>query len=215
MLRALVLALTLAALPSAALLAGTGDGYRLAGIIAVGEDYLAVLELPGGEQVLVRRGSAVAGGGRIVLLDAERLRIALPDQVVDLALDRSLNAPVVPDGLGVVQEQMDDGNVLIRRVDPEAFGSSVARSRPAGAPTAGTASKVEPADPAGEAGRRLAPILNLPPDSRIVAVNEQPVRSADQAIALIEQSLAAGVSPRLNITGAGGESRVYMSPAEP
>jgi len=211
--RALVLALTLAALPSAAPLAGTTDGYRLAGIIAAGEDYLAVLELPGGEQVLVRRGSTVAGGGRIVLLDAERLRLALPDHVLDLALDRSLNAPMVPAGLGVVQEQMDEGNVLIRRVDPTAFGSSVARSRAAAAP--GTPATTKPADPAAEAGRRLAPILNLPPDSRIVAVNEQPVRSADRAIALIEQSLAEGVSPRLNITDAGGESRVYMSPAEP
>lgn len=213
--RALVLALTLAVLPSAALLAGTTDGYRLAGIIAAGEDYLAVLELPGGEQVLVRRGSTVAGGGRVVLLDAERLRIALPDHVLDLALDRSLHAPMVPAGLGVVQEQMDDGNVLIRRVDPEAFGSSVARSRAATTPAPGTPAGTKPADPAAEAGRRLAPILNLPPDSRIVAVNEQPVRSADRAIALIEQSLAEGVSPRLNITDAGGESRVYMSPAAP
>jgi hypothetical protein len=46
-------------------------------------------------------------------------------------------------------------------------------------------------------------------------VNEQPVRTAERAIALIEQSLAAGVSPRLNIVGAGGETRVYVSPSEP
>jgi hypothetical protein len=213
--RVLVLALTLLVLPSAVLLAGTADGYRLAGIIAVGEDYLAVLELPGGEQVLVRRGSEIAGGGRIQLLDADRMRIALPDHVLDLALDRSLTAPVVPAGLGVVQEQTDDGNVLIRRVDPEAFGSSVAQSRAAARPAPGTPATGKRPDPAAEAGRRLAPILNLPPDSRIVAVNEHTVRSADQAVALIEQSLAAGVSPRLNITGAAGESRVYMSPATP
>lgn len=212
MLRALVLALTLAALPSAALLAGTADGYRLAGIIAVADDYLAVLELPGGEQVLVRRGSVVEGAGRVVLLDAERLRLALPDHTLDLALDRSLNDPVVPAGLGVVQDQLDDGNVLIRRVDPEAFGESVARSSHAAKPP-GTKAKAR--DPTVEAGRRLAPILNLPPDSRLVAVNESPVRSAGQAIALIERSLADGVSPRLNITGAGGESRVYLSPTEP
>lgn len=213
MLRALVLALTLAALPSAALLAGTADGYRLAGIIAVADDYLAVLELPGGEQVLVRRGSVVEGAGRVVLLDAERLRLALPDHTLDLALDRSLNDPVVPAGLGVVQDQLDDGNVLIRRVDPEAFGESVARSSHAAKPPPGT--KAMARDPTVEAGRRLSPILNLPPDSRLVAVNESPVRSAGQAIALIERSLADGVSPRLNITGAGGESRVYLSPTEP
>ncbi len=215
MLRALVVALASVVLPSAVLLASTADGYRLAGIIAVAEDYLAVLELPGGGQVLVRRGSVLAGGGRVLLLDADRIRIALPDHVLDLALDRSTGTPVVPASLGVVQEQSDDGNVLIRRVDPEAFSSSVARSSDATKPAPGTSAKGTRTDPAVEAGRRLAPILNLPPDSRIVAVNEQPVRSADQAAALIEKSLAAGVSPRLNITGAGGESRVYMSPTAP
>ena len=213
MLRALVLALTLAALPSAALHAGTADGYRLAGIIAVGDDYLGLLELPGGEQVLVRRGSTLEGGGRIALLDASQLRLVLQDRVLVLVLDRSPGAPVVPFALGVVQEQVDDGHVMIRRVDPAAFAASVERTPASGDPSNGP--KARAADPATEAGRRLAPILNLPPDSRLVAVNEQPVRSAERAIALIEQSLAAGVSPRLNITGAGGETRVYLSPTEP
>ena len=213
MLRALVLALTLTALPSAALLADTAGGYRLAGIVAVGDDYLGLLELPGGEQVLVRRGSTIAGGGRIALLDAEQLRLVLPDRVLVLALDRSSSAPVVPAALGVIQEQMDDGNVMIRRVDPQAFAASVARSSPSGQSPPGT--KARAADPTIEAGRRLGPILNLPPDSRLVAVNEQPVRTAERALALIEQSLASGVSPRLNIVGAGGETRVYMSPTQP
>jgi hypothetical protein len=212
-LRALVLALTLAALPSAALHAGTADGYRLAGIIAVGEDYLGLLELPGGKQVLVRRGSTIDGGGRIVALDSSQLRLDLRDRVLLLALDRSTGAPVVPAGLGVVQEQLDDGHVMIRRVDAEAFAESVDRSTPSGPATPGA--KARATDPTIEAGRRLSPILNLPPDSRLLAVNEQPVRSAERAIALIEQSLAEGVSPRLNITGAGGETRVYISPNEP
>jgi hypothetical protein len=212
-LRALVLALTLTALPSAALLAGTADGYRLAGIIAVGDDYLGLLELPGGQQVLVRRGSTIDGGGRIALLDAEQLRLVLSDRVLVLALDRSSGAPVIPAGLGVVQEQVDDGHVMIRRVDPEAFAASVGRPSQSGHPA--QEPKTKAADPTIEAGRRLAPILNLPADSRLVAVNEQPVRTAVRAIALIEQSLAAGVSPRLNIVGAGGETRVYMSPTEP
>jgi hypothetical protein len=113
----------------------------------------------------------------------------------------------------VVQEQADDGNVMIRKVDPQAFAASVARSSPSVRSTPGTGARA--ADPTIEAGRRLGPILNLPPDSRLVAVNEQPVGTAERAIALIEQSLAAGVSPRLNIVGAGGETRVYMSPTEP
>ncbi len=213
MLRALVLALTLAVLSSAALLAGPADGYRLAGIIAVGDDYLGLLELPGGEQVLVRRGAVIDGGGRIEFLDADELRLVLPHLVLVLALDRSPGAPVVPVGLGVVQEQVDDGHVMVRRVDPQAFSASVARSSPTDQPTPGP--KPRATDPTIEAGRRLAPILNLPLDSRLVAVNEQPVRTAERAIALIERSLADGVSPRLNIAAAGGETRVYMSPTAP
>jgi hypothetical protein len=77
--RVLVLALTLAVLPSVASRAGTADGYRLAGIIAVGDDYLGLLELPG--------------------------------------------APVVPTGLGVVQQQADDDHVMVRRVDAQAFAA--------------------------------------------------------------------------------------------
>lgn len=62
MLRVLVLALTLAVLSSAASRAGTADGYRLAGIIALGKDYPGLLVLPGGQQLPVRRGSTIDGG---------------------------------------------------------------------------------------------------------------------------------------------------------
>jgi hypothetical protein len=42
------------------------------------------------------------------------------------------------------------------------------------------------------------------------------VRSAEQAIRLIERSFAENTAPRLNITSAAGdESRVYLSVAEP
>ncbi len=71
-----VLALMLLSIDAQATATG---GYRLAGIVAVGKDYLGFLELPGGEQVLVRQGSTINGGGRIVALDGERLRIVFPD----------------------------------------------------------------------------------------------------------------------------------------
>jgi hypothetical protein len=202
----------LACLPGQAVAAASGN-FRLAGTVAVGPDYLGVLELPSGEQVLVRKGSTVSGG-RVVALDATHLRLELPDRAVNLVLDGSGAAPTLPPSLGVVQESHDEGSVMIRRVDPEAFTDSVAGEKHASA-TSGSSAPAKRRDPAAEAGQRLAPILNLPPDSRITAVNEQPVRSADQAIKLIEQSLQAGVSPRLNIDSAGGESRLYMSPQRP
>jgi len=213
--RAIAVLLTALLLPSMAAAAGT-DGYRLAGILAVGPDYLAILELPGGQQQLVRKGNTLEDGGRIVLVDASRLRIAHAGRTVELNLDGSGAPAQVPVALGVVQEQTDNDRVLVRSLDTEAFSDALARS-----PKSTTTPAVQPSskvrrDPAAETGRRLAPILNLPADSRVVMVNEQPVRSADQAIRMIEQAFENNETPRLNVTSAtGDESRVYLTAAQP
>lgn len=212
--RATALGLIAFILPLCALAADAGS-YRLAGIVAVGPDYLGILQLPSGAQQLVRVGSTIEGGGRVVRVDAKQMRIQLPGRTLDLALDGSDAAPTVPVGLGVLTAQADMDNVMIRSVDADAFSDAAARSRNTAAAPAGSAAPAKRVDPGAEAGRRLAPILNLPPDSRIKAVNELPVRSADQAIKLIEQSLRDGIAPRLNIENAGGESRVYMSTPVP
>jgi hypothetical protein len=209
--RTLALLLSALLLPSLVFAAG-GNGYRLAGVLAVGPDYLAILELPGGQQQLVREGSTLDDGGRVVLVEASRLRIAGAAGTFELNLDGSGAPAQVPVALGVVQEQSDNDHIMVRRVDSEAFSASVAQSKTT--PAKSPASKSR--DAAAETGRRLAPILNLPPDSRVVQVNEQPVRSAEQAIRLIEQSFAENTAPRLNITSAAGdESRVYLSVATP
>jgi hypothetical protein len=207
----LACAISILLLPFVALGTESG-GYRLAGIVAAGSDYLAILELPDGRQQLVRTGTAVDGGGRVAKIDAHSLRLQISGRTLNLALDGSGEAPVVPAGLGVVQEQSEFDNEMIRRVDADAFSDAVGRANNAAAPAAGAPTPGKRSDAAAEAGRRLAPVLNLPPDSRVTAVNELPVHSAEQAIRLIEDSLQAGVSPRLNIEHAGGASRVYMSP---
>jgi hypothetical protein len=212
--RTFALLLSVLLLPGAILAAG-GHGYRLAGVLAVGPDYIAILELPGGQQQLVRQGSTLDDGGRVVLVDASRLRIKGAGGTFELNLDGSGAPAQVPVALGVVQEQSDNDRILVRRVDAEAFSASVAQ--PGKAPAkATTGTPAGSRDAAAETGRRLAPILNLPPDSRVMQVNEQPVRSAEQAIRLIEQSFAENTAPRLNITSAAGdESRVYLSVAQP
>jgi hypothetical protein len=196
--------------------AATGNGYRLAGVLAVGPEYLAILELPGGDQQLVRQGNTLDDGGRIVLVDASRLRIELAGRTIELNLDGTGAPAQVPVTLGVLQEQTDNDRILVRSLDTEAFSAALARTpKSTATSTAPPSSKVRK-DPAAEAGRRLAPILNLPIDSRVVMVNEQPVRSAEQAIRLIEQSFAENTAPRLNITSAAGdESRVYLMAAQP
>lgn len=212
--RMLALLLTALLLPSVVTAAGV-DGYRLAGVLAVGPDYLAILELPGGGQQLVRQGSTLEDGTRVVLVEADRLRLARAGAAIDLNLDGSGRPAQVPVALGVVQEQTDHEGALIRRVDPAAFSASAAQSGKTTA-AASAPSRNGKRDPAAETGRRLAPILNLPTDSRVVAINEQPVRSAEEAIRLIDQSFQDNTAPRLNITSAAGdESRVYLSTAEP
>jgi hypothetical protein len=212
--RALALLLSTLLWPSVLMAAGA-EGYRLAGVLAVGPEYLAILELPGGQQQLVRKGTTLADGASVVLVDARRLRITRGGRTVELNLDGSGQPAEVPVALGVLQEQTDHEGALIRRVDAEAFSASTARTGKS--PDAGSApTRNGKRDAAAETGRRLAPILNLPLDSRVVQINEQPVRSAEQAIRLIEQSFAENTAPRLNITSAAGdESRVYLSVAEP
>ena len=199
-----VLALTLASFANVR--AAVASGYRLAGIVAVGKDYLGFLELPGGEQVLVRQGSVIDGGARILLLDAERMRIGLPSGVVELALQDSgrpvaaLPSVAAADGAEPAPNQ---DLTLIRTVDPKRLGAQL-RAVPK-APDARSSSATETA-------LRLAPILDLPPHSKVVAVNDEPVTSADAAIARLERSLASNIAPTLTLADAQGGpgTRVYL-----
>jgi hypothetical protein len=159
------------------------------------------------------KGSVLEGGARVLLLDATRARIALPGKKpFDIALDGSGGLPEVSKAQGVVQEQSDHHRALIRRVDPDAFRAAAKLS----VASAGMAAPVgaKTSDPTLETALRLAPILNLPPNSRIVAVNEQPVRSAEQVIRTIQKTLDQGMPPRLNLANNGREYRVYIKPPE-
>lgn len=199
----------LLALASVAIVHATGtNGYRLAGIVAVGSDYLGFLELPGGEQVLVRQGSVVKGGGRILLLDAGRMRIGLSSGVIELALQGSGRPVAVPDSVAAadsVEQAPNQELTQIRSVDPKHLVEQLR-----------AASKNDDvrSTPQTAMALRLAPILDLPPNSKVVAVNDRPVTSADAAIARLERSLANNVAPTLTLadTNGGPGTRVYLLP---
>lgn len=199
-----VLALALASFTTAR--AAVADGYRLAGIVAVGRDYIGFLELPGGEQVLVRQGSLIAGGGRVLLLDAGRLRIGLPNGVIELALEGSGRPAAIPAAAAAtdgVEPAPNQELTLVRRVDPRQLRGQL-RAAPKAHDVRST--------PSIETALRLAPILDLPPNSRVVAVNDRPVASADAAIARLERSLAGNTAPTLTLADAvgGPGTRVYL-----
>ena len=189
--------------------AAAATGYRLTGIVAVGQDYLGFLEMPGGVQVLVRKGSVIEGGGRILLLDAQRLRIGLPSGVIELSLEgsgRPAAVPVPAAAVGGGELPPDGEYTLFRAVEPKRLGEARGAAAKADAPrsTASIATAL-----------RLGPILNLPPNSRVVAVNDQPVTSVDAAIAGIERALASNIMATLNLAGSNGgpDTRVYVSRA--
>jgi len=186
-------------------------GYRLAGIVAVGSDYLGFLELPDGEQVLVRQGSVIEGGGHVLLLDAGRLRIGLPSGVIELALEGSGRPVTVRESVASVDDDESAPNqdlTLIRQVDRRHLGAQL-RKTPRTQDVNST--------PSVETALRLAPILDLPANSRVVAVNDRAVTSADGAIAGLERSLGNNTAPTLTLADANGGpgTRIYLLPREP
>ena len=188
---------------AAARAAATG-GYRLAGIVTVGKDCLGFLELPGGGQVLVRQGSTIEGGGRIVTLDDERLRIAFPDGTIELRLEGSGKPSAALTTQRILLSPSDQGHVMLQ-VDAAALDQALKASHPGD----------KHADAGVEVAHRFASLVDLPNNARVLAVNEVPVASADRAIRLAEKSLAEGSVVRLNLEAPGGDpdTRVYLLPA--
>jgi hypothetical protein len=195
--------------------ASAATGYRLAGVMAVGPDYLGLLEIPGGRQLLVHQGSVIEGGGRILKLDSTTLRIALPAGVFDLALDGANRPAVTPVArtsasvkpTGKNRPLPDDQeNLLFRAVDVRLL----ADTRAARATDRAT-------DAPGQTASILGPLMNLPAGAKVVAVNGQPVTSAGTAIALLERSLGQRVMARLTLAtpGNGPHTYVYVSQGGP
>ena len=195
--------------PPAAIKPGSA-GYRLAGVMLVGNDRIGFLEVPAGGQVLVRIGTTV-DGGKVTHFDDQELRIAFPAGTVVLELAGGTGKPTAGTTLGVVTSQEDNGHVMIRQVDTQRMTTAFETTGAARGPTGGA---VKRTDAQAEAGRRFAAVINLPPNARVVAVNEKPVVSADAAIAELENALANNQASTLTLDSAPGEppGRVYISP---
>ena len=185
-------------------------GYRLAGVISVGQDRIGFLEVPAGGQVLVRLGSVVNGGKVTVFSDRE-VRIVFPTRTVVLELQGGDGKSADEAALGVVVGEEDNGQTLVRQVDADNMVAALKSLRQDTATTSGTAARP---DAAADLGRRFASIAHLPPNARVVAVNDEPVKSAAQAIAEVEKTLAKGQGTTLNLETSPGQppDRVYLVP---
>ena len=201
-----IAAITLALLACAVAHAATDNGYRLAGIVAVGTDYLGFLELPGGGQILVRQGSVIDGGGRIVVVDGGGLRIAFADRTIQLDLEGSGGPRVASTARGVQRDLSDEEPMVMREVSPAALAELTKTTNRGGK--------------GGDAGvvvaQRFATLARLPDNARVLEINGDPVKSADAAIRRVEKALAEGSSVGLKVTAAGSdaEQRVYLMPVD-
>jgi hypothetical protein len=201
----------LIALRAAATAAPTpGGDYRLAGVMLVGSDRIGFLEVPAGGQLLVRLGTNIDGGTITVFNDRE-LRITFPDRSVVLELTGGVGAPAGTATPDAVTGQEDNMHAMVRNVDAKRMTEALEQAKPAAGSVAAKAART---DAQGEVGRRFAMVARLPMGARVVAVNDQPVASAQKAIAAVEKSLAQGQPATLNLESAPGgpPSRVYLLP---
>lgn len=188
--------------------------YRLAGVVAVGSEYLGFLEIAAGDQILIRKGSTVPGGGKVVAFDSRSVRIAFPDKVVELALEGGAGSGPAVVTQGIVTAQDDMGRIHVRSVEPESLQQALSQPVADNATTpAGAIQRRGRKDEGAAVAMRFSALINLPADSRVLAINEQPVVSAEAAIDTVNRTLAAGMPARLNISNsAGSDQRVYLLP---
>jgi hypothetical protein len=182
------------------------QGYRLAGTVAVGNDFLAFLEVPGGGQVLVRNGDTV-GKARVAAIRDRAIDLVVPGGRIELALEGSGKPTAAVPGRDVVTRQSSEGHILQREVDVDALGQSMKGASPSPSPSRG--------DVGAALARRFAPILNLPAQARVVSVNGHEVASADAAVREVERTLEGGGIIYMNLDTPNGFQRVYLTPRRP
>jgi len=194
--------------------AATGAGYRLSGVVAVGDEHLGFLEIPAGQKVLIRTGGEVPGGGRVIAFDGQTVRIAFPDRTIELVLEGSGAAGGYTPTTDIVTAQEDNDRIHVRTVAAEPLRTALQQSPGNAASTAAAPIQRRGRTDAGaEVAQRFTALLNLPAGSRVLSVNEQAIVSAADAVAMVNDTLAGGMPARLNITNAAGsDQRVYLLP---
>lgn len=178
-------------------------GYRLAGTMAVGQDFIAFLAVPQGGQVLVRAGSVV-NGVQVVSVTAHEARLTFPSGTIELLLDGT-NRPAGPVKSSAVLSSTDDARNRV--YDRQVSGDQVSRELAKAA--SGTQGDTEGRSMI--AAQRIAAVLELPPGSSVLRVGPQPVTSATAAIDQIGKAFESKAPVViLDIKTPKGPGRVYL-----
>lgn len=165
--------------------------YRLAGTMHTGVgEWLAILELPGGEQRLLGSGDSIPGG-EVVEIGATWLRLVDTEGELTLSLkgDGSHARRNVPDAMFVT---VDASAPLTRSLEKLARSGS---------------------DP-GQMTKDLRRLLQIPGDGEIAAIDHHPVESSEQGLELLLRSMGENHPVRIEVSGVEGFDAVYLTPLQ-
>lgn len=174
-------------------------GIRLSGAVIVSAtERMAVIEYEGGGSCRVRSGDTVTGWGRV--RDIEKDRIVFES----------------PEGLRVLHLSAGSGEFKATPIPQE----EAARPSPAAVSAVATPEVADeirglardPNATGEDLNEVLAPLLDLPPASRIVAVDHRPLSGDESTLVHIRKALAQGNTVRFSIEG-GEVEAIYLSPA--
>jgi len=184
--------LLLGALFAVVSLADEPNEYRLAGTIDAGEKgWLAVLELPDGEQLLLNKGDNIPGGqvldigdAWLTLRDAQgELTLGLESGERDAAFGELPSPFINLQASKPLREALDTLDQTVKDEEQLAIG--------------------------------ISELLNISGKGRIASIDDLPVTSAKHSLQLLKKSLSADHPVRIAVTGIEGFDAVYLTPVPP
>ena len=173
-------------------MAGEPDDYRLAGTIDAGErGWLAVLELPGGEQRLLNKGDTIPGG-EILDIGSDWIRLRGDQGELTLSLE------------------FDERDVAFGELPSPIISLQVSNSlRDALNALDQTARNEE------QLAVGISEILNISEKGQITSIDDLPVSSVKHSLHLLKKSLVSDHPVRIAVSGIEGFDAVYLTPAPP
>jgi hypothetical protein len=153
-------------------------------------EWLAILELPGGEQRLLGSGDSIPGG-EVVEIGATWLKLVDTEGELTLSLKGDDSHPW--------PHTADAGFADVRA------SAQLATSLEKLAKTGNDPDQIT---------KDLDKLLQIPRDGRIVAIDHHPVESSEQSLKLLLRSLGESHPVRIEVSGVEGFDAVYLMPPQ-
>lgn len=166
--------------------------YRLAGTLDAGpRGWLAVLEMPNGEQQLLKKGDSI-NGAQVIDIGDEQVKLRRDGEVLILSLEGG------------------ESDLSYGDLPPEFFNLEASDALRATLDELGRTAKSDE-----QLATRIRDLLQIPGDGRIATIDDQPVTSVKHGVKLLKQSMIADHPVRVAVTGVEGFDAVYVMPQAP